>query len=261
MEENLIFFAIGGLLFLILFVNSVTEAYEQKQRKKRIKILRIKQGLDELSLLLEGISGFDIGNGIRNLLANEIMSRLQLIQSLDRHFGGIQALIDEASNEQETAPKTKTVFDTKDETEFKKKLIQLSRLIRTLNSHNWLTRVKKNQLNEYINEVKVCRCEKIFQFYTEMAAAEIKKERLLVAKEHYHFILHALKGSGVNSNPRILELMEQTDFLSEQNQKMFNDNAKKIMVQNSSQEQQEELQEEQQEGKGADEARNAPSEP
>jgi len=256
MEENLIFFAIGGLLFLTLFVNSVTEAYEQKQREKRIRILRIKHGLDELSTLLENLKNCDISDGIRNLLANEIMTRLQLIQSLDRHFRGIQALIEEASEEQESAPKTKAGFDTKDETEFKKKSIQLSRLIRTLNSHNWLTRVKKSQLSEYIDEVKVFRCEKIFQFYTEMAATEIEKERFLMAKEHYHYILHALKGSGVNSNPRIAELIEQTDFLTEQNQQMFNDNAKKIMAQNNSQDQQEE----QARGEEGDEAKDAPLE-
>ncbi|MCU7800482.1 MAG: hypothetical protein KZQ70_10110 [gamma proteobacterium symbiont of Lucinoma myriamae] len=86
MEEYLIFAAIGGLLLLTLFINSVAEAYEQKQREKRIKILRIKQGLDELSELLEAINSCDVSDSIRDLIINEVMARLQAIQTLDRHF-------------------------------------------------------------------------------------------------------------------------------------------------------------------------------
>ncbi|WP_198266499.1 hypothetical protein [sulfur-oxidizing endosymbiont of Gigantopelta aegis] len=43
MDEYLIFATIGGLLMLTLFVNSIAEAYEQKQREKRIKILDYPQ--------------------------------------------------------------------------------------------------------------------------------------------------------------------------------------------------------------------------
>ncbi|NOQ79391.1 MAG: hypothetical protein GQ546_08320, partial [Gammaproteobacteria bacterium] len=77
MEEYLIFAAIGGLLLLTLLINSVAEAYEQKQREKRIKILRIKQGLDELSELLEAMNSCDVSDSIRDLIINEVMARLQ----------------------------------------------------------------------------------------------------------------------------------------------------------------------------------------
>ncbi|MCN4145296.1 MAG: hypothetical protein LC437_09890 [Thiohalomonas sp.] len=85
MEEYLIFAAIGGLLLLTLLMNSVEEAYEQKQREKRIKILRIKQGLDELTELLEAMNSCDVSD----LIINKIMARLQAIQTLDQHFRGI----------------------------------------------------------------------------------------------------------------------------------------------------------------------------
>ena len=235
MEENLIFFAIGGLLLLTLFVNSAAEAYEQKQREKRIKILRIKQGLDELSDLLESLKNCDISDSIRNLIANEIMLRLQTIQTLDRHFRGIQILIEEAKAEQETAPRESINTHTNDETEFKKKMIKLGRLIRVLNSHNWFSRVKTEQLHQYINDIKLLRCEQIFQFYSDMAGAASAKERYLTAKDHYSYIVHALRGSGINSHPRIVELTEQVDFMLAQ----MSENAKKMMSENSSEDQQE----------------------
>ncbi|MCW8932832.1 MAG: hypothetical protein OQL19_21655 [Gammaproteobacteria bacterium] len=236
MEEYLIFFAIGGLLLMTLFVNSVAEVYEQNQREKRIKILRIKQSLDELSDLLDGLKSCDISDNIRNLIANEIMVRLQTIQSLDKNFRGIQALIEEAKEETETATKVQSMADIKDENEFKKRLIKLGRLIRILNSHNWFSRVKRTQLHDYLNEVKLLRCEKIFQFYSDMASSETEKEHFLIAKEHYYYIIHALKGSGINSHPRITELTEQANFMLDQMNKMFSENTKKKLAESFSEE-------------------------
>ena len=229
MEEYLIFAAIGGLLLLTLFVNSVAEAYEQKQREKRIKILRIKQGLDELSELLEGLKNSDVSDNIRNLIANEIMSRLQIIQKLDRHFRGIQALIEEAKSEHESVTPANMAYNVNDEEEFKKKLIKLGRLIRILNSHHWYSSVKAVQIKQYIEDIKLLRCEKIFQFYSDMASVKSEQEKYLMAKEHYYYILHALKGSGIKSHPRITELLEQTEFMLDQTDKLFIGNAKKKM--------------------------------
>ncbi len=236
MEENLIFFAIGGLLLLTLFVNSVAEAYEQKQREKRIKILKIKQGLEEISELLDGLKSCNVSDAIRNLLANEIMARLQTIQSLDRHFRGIQVLIDEARADHENSSPINADLNSKDETGFKKKMIKLGRLIRVLNSHNWYSRVKSEQVKDHIKEIKLLRCEQIFQFYSDKARVETEQEKLMIAKEHYYYILHALKGSGINSHPRIIELTEQADFMLSQTNKMFSDNAKKMMREKSEEE-------------------------
>ena len=237
MEEYLIFAAIGGLLFLTLLVNSVAEAYEQKQREKRIKILQIKQGLDELSDLLEGLKGCDISDNITNMIANEIMDRLQTIQTLDRHFKGIQVLIEEANTKQESAAPSDINTHANDEADFKNKLIKFGRLIRILNSYNWYSGIKTEQLKQYIQDIKLLRCEKIFQFYSALANAEVEKERVIIAKEHYNYIYRALKGSGIHSHPRIIELLEQTEFMLEQSSKMFADKAKKRI---DSKEQQEE---------------------
>ncbi len=223
MEEYLIFATIGGLLFLTLFVNSVSEAYEQKQREKRIKILRIKQGLDELSELLDSLKIFNISNDINVLLANEIMSRLQMIQSLDKHFRGIQALIEEAKAEHEVPAHAEAEHAPNDETHFKKNLIKLGRLIRTLNSHNWFSNVKSNQLQQYIKDVQLLRCEKIFQFYSELASAEQNNEKYIIAKEHYYYIRHALKGSGINTHPRVIEMLEQNEFMLDQSNTIMRD--------------------------------------
>ncbi len=218
MEEYLIFAAIGGLIFLTLLINSVAEAYEQKQREKRLKILAIKRGLDTISDLLSRLQNCDIGNTVRELLLNEVMARIEAIQSIDRHFGGIQALIEEAG---ETEQKEKHTSDSdgfavKDEREFKIKLLALGHLIRLLNSRAWYARVKAEQLTEYARNIKLLRCEKIFQFYADKANIEAQKRKYLVAQENYRYILHILNSSGLNDHPRIIELAEQASFMLKQ---------------------------------------------
>lgn len=234
MEEYLIFAAIGGLLFLTLLVNSVSEAYEQNKRERRIQILKIKQGLDELSDLMDQLKNCGLPKDINDLLLNEIMTRLQVIQRIDRHFRGIQALIEEAKEEGQTAATATTNqegFNLRDENEFKKKLIKLGRLIKLLNTSQWYVRVKPEHLRQMNKDAKLLRCEKVFQFYSNRASREIEQKNFLSAKEDYIYIKHALQGSGINSNTRIIELLEQVEFMIEQVNDMFANNAKKMMEQ------------------------------
>ncbi|MCU7832784.1 MAG: hypothetical protein KZQ56_09335 [gamma proteobacterium symbiont of Lucinoma myriamae] len=46
----------------------------------------------------------------------------------------------------------------------------------------------------------------------------------MAAKEHYFYVFHALKNSTITSNPRIVELIEQVDFMMEQMSKMMTRN-------------------------------------
>jgi len=213
MEEYLIFAAIGGLLLLTLFVNSVAEAYEQKQRQIRIKILRIKLSLDELSELLDAIKSCDVSDSIRDLITNEIMSRLQKIQALDRHFRGIEALIKEAGDEQEPAKKDENSLHVHNDAEFMKKMVLLRRLIKLFSSNNWYSKSNPKQRQECIFDLKLLRCEKIFQFYSDKAASDSEKGQYMVAREHYYYILHALKSSTITNNARVIELIEQAEFM------------------------------------------------
>ena len=232
MEEYQVIAVIGGLLLLTLFFSSVAEAYEQRQRENRIKILRIKQGLDELSDLLDRLKDCDIANDIRDLLLNEIMARLQTIQSIDRHFKGIQALIAAAGDgtKQESTPDKPSAAKITDESELNKKLVTLHRLNKQLNSTQWFSVVKPDQLKQFSQDVKLLRCEKIFLFYSDKARSATEQENLLAAKEHYYYIIHALKYSGISSNPRIIEWQEQTEFMLNQISQQVADNLKKTVT-------------------------------
>jgi len=220
MEEYLIFFAIGGLLLLTLFINSVAEAYEQKQREKRLKILKIKQGLDEFSEILENLNHCDVSDELRSLIINEIIARLQMIQLIDTHFRGIDALIAEANNNKEVTKKVSNNFIVKDDSDFKTKMVLLRRLIRLCNSTHWYAKISTKALQTYSTELKLLRCEKIFQFYADKAAADNDRGQYLLAREHYYYILHALQNSTISTNSQVVELLEQVNFLMAQTGKI-----------------------------------------
>ncbi|MCU7833860.1 MAG: hypothetical protein KZQ83_01310 [gamma proteobacterium symbiont of Taylorina sp.] len=230
MEEYLVFASIGGLLFLTLFVNSVAEAYEIRQREKRIKILRIKHSLDDLSDLLEQIKPYAIPNEINELLLNEIIVRLQLIQRIDRHFKGIQALLEEAgqkSVDDNTLPDL-TLKIIKTDAEFRKIMVLLRRLIKILDSSDWVAVVSYGQLKQFVSDMKIFRCEKIVQYYTDKASSSVQAKQFIKAKEDYYYVINALRMSGVSSHPRIIELHEQAEFMLQQVSAMMSDRMKNL---------------------------------
>jgi len=223
MEEYLVFAAIGGLLFLTLFVNSVAEAYEIKQREKRIKILRIKHSLDDFSDLLEQLKPYGIANEINVLLLNEIIARLQLIQQIDRHFKGIQALLEEASqkSDSDAVPPPTPHLTINTDAEFKKIMVLMRRLVIILDSPDWVTKVNPDQLKQFSSDMKVFRSEKIVQYYTDRASHSVQIKQFIQAKEAYYYIINALKMSGVGNHPRIIELLEQAEFMLHQVSQMM----------------------------------------
>lgn len=218
MEEYLVFASIGGLLILTILVNSIAEAYEIKKREKRLKILKIKQSIDEISELLERLKAFNISPDIASVLVNEMISRLQLIQKLDSHFRGIQALIDEADHEakQQAVNPDELHHSLKTEAEFRTLMVLLRRLIVLLDSSLWFSDIIPGALKQFITDTKVFRCEKITQFYTDKAAAALENKKYMLAREHYYYIINALKTSGAAINPRVAELLEQTEFMRSQ---------------------------------------------
>ena len=211
MEEYLLFASIGGLLFLTVLMSSIAEAYEIKQREKRIRILKIKNGLDDISDLLEKLKPYSISRDVSGLLLNEIIARLQQIQLIDRHFHGIQALLQEAHENSNSVkpPPAPVSFIIKTEQEYTDMMFVLRRLIKLLNSVEWFTKVNPEQLQKFTTEAILFRCEKIVQFHTDKANVLLKSKQFIAAKENYFYIINALRISGIIDNPRITELMEQ----------------------------------------------------
>lgn len=216
MEEYLIFAVIGGLIFLTIFVKSMSEAYEQRQREKRIRIFQIKQGIDEITDLLERVKELNISKDLKELLSNEIMLRLQTIQRLDRKFHGLNDLIAEANERSSNETSTESITTVRNENDLKRVMITVKRLLYRLKNSKWYSKMTPETIRQHMMDVKVLRIEKIFQYYSDLANEAAAKENYMIAKEHYNFIQHNLASSGCRNHPRTLELQEQVEFMLKQ---------------------------------------------
>ena len=217
MEEYLLFASIGGLLFLTVLMNSVAEAYEIKQREKRILILKIKNSMDELSDLYEQLKPYSIPKSVNDLLLNEIVLHLQKIQLIDHKFHGIEALLEEASeksNSEKHPPESVSTI-IKTASEYTQMISALRRLIKLLGSSDWYSSVSSEDLESFVSETILFRCEKIVQFYTDKANKSLKNNQFIQAKDDFFYIVNTLKVSGINDNPRVLELIEQAEFMKD----------------------------------------------
>ena len=122
----------------------------------------------------------------------------------------------EENNEQqnnETPPPTPEQLLIKTEAEFAQMLRVLRQLIQMLDSQDWVAKVSGAQLAQYVNDIKLLRCEKIFQYHTDKATLLLQKNKFLAAKEDYYYTINALKTSGLIDNPRVAELLEQVEFM------------------------------------------------
>jgi len=232
MEEYLLFASIGGLLFLTVLMNSVAEAYEIKQREKRILILKIKNSMDELSDLYEQLKPYNIPKAINDLLLNEIVLHLQKIQLIDHKFHGIEALLEQASGKSnaEAPPPEPANTIIKTASEFTQMISALRRLIKLLDSSDWYSRVSSEELKAYVSEVILLRCEKIVRFYTDKANESLKNNQFIQAKEDFSYIINTLKISGIIDNPRVQELIEQAGFMKDNISEMMKKHQAKIRL-------------------------------
>lgn len=55
------------------------------------------------------------------------------------------------------------------------KMVLLRRLIKLCSSNNWYSKTDAKQLQQYVIDLKLLRCEKIFQFYSDKRPLPILK--------------------------------------------------------------------------------------
>ncbi len=171
--------------------------------------------MDELSDLYEQLKPYSIPKAINDLLLNEIVLHLQKIQLIDHKFHGIEALLEQASGKSnaDILPPESASTIINNTSEFTQMISALRHLIKLHDASDWFSTVSPEDLKAYISEVILLRCEKIVQFYTDKANKSLKNNQFIQAKENFLYIINTLKVSGINSNPRVLELIEQAKFM------------------------------------------------
>jgi len=215
MQTWYLIIGIGLLLILTSIINNIAEAIERAAREKRIKILRYKRSVDNLTDFLSDLKDFYLPKEITSLLQSEILARLMKIQNLDNTFHGIDDLIAQSKNKNEDVYSEEETFDISNftESELKTKLAEIRKLSNYIHEIPLITAA--NKVNDFHTILAVFRFEKISQFYSKEAIQALQINDFNHAERYIDQITGAIALSGIK-NQRLSELNAQAMLLSEQ---------------------------------------------
>jgi len=214
METLYLIVGIGGLLLVTVFINGIAEIAEQRAREKKMKVLRLKRRIDELSDFLNELKDFNLPKPIIDLLLNEILARFEEIELIDPKFNGINQLISDSKEQIDTAsnqPPEEEVF-IDDEVQLQKKLTSLRHLIQFVQEVPLLSKNSPKVSSEYIDMLATFRYDKINSHYFRLSQRALEENNFIDAVNHIKYITNAISLSG-HKNERLNEIMEQADFM------------------------------------------------
>ncbi len=210
MQTWYLIIGIGTLLLVTTIVNNIAEAVERKAREKKLKILRLKRSVDNLTDFMEQFKNYDIPKEIEVLLQNEIFSRLIEIQTIDKSFNGIADLIAESKTDNTENIEQQEINDLSNmsEPELQKKLAQLRQLTKYLREIPFLAKESLKSKLDYYDILVIYRFEKLSHFYSKEARQALQNSDYKLEKKNMEQITGAIALSGYSS-PRLAEINEQ----------------------------------------------------
>ncbi len=244
MQTWYLIIGIGTLLIVTIVINNIAESIERRSRQRKLEIFRLKRNVDILTDFLEELKGIDLPKEILTLLQNEILSRLQKIQTIDRTFHGIADLIAEAKKNNETTYEQQEIDDLSNisESELQNKLTLLRQLTGYLQSIAFLTKESLTNKSNYNDILVIFRFEKLSHFYTRQAQLALQNNNYKLAKEYIEKISRAIIHSG-NSSQRMSEIRQQALYMMEE----INQQAAQFLMDQEAQEADQNEQDKQQE--------------
>ncbi|MFK5893071.1 MAG: hypothetical protein QM504_07605 [Pseudomonadota bacterium] len=217
MQTWYLIIGIGTLLIVTITVNNIAEAIERKARERKLKILRLKRNVDNLSEFLDQLVNFDLPKEIQTLLQNEILSRLIKIQIIDRSFHGIADLIAESKISNEESPEEHEIQDVNNilESELQKKLTYMRQLTSYIKELPFLAKESLKSKINYHDIMIVYRFDKLSHFYNKQAQQALQNNDFKLARNHVEQITGSIALSGY-SNQRLTEINEQAMLMLEE---------------------------------------------
>lgn len=217
METLYLIVGIGGLLVVTVFVNGVADIIEQRAREKKMKVLRLKRRIDELSDFLNELKDFNLPKEIIDLILNEILVRFEDIQLIDPRFNGINQLINESRERIDTEanqpPQEEVIID--DEVLLQKKLTCLRHLIQFIQEVPLLSKNSPKAAGEYVDILATFRYDKINAHYFRLSQQALDQNKFADASSHIKYITNAISLSGYQ-NQRLNEILEQAEFMQKE---------------------------------------------
>lgn len=99
-----VYFAVGGLLLLLLVVASLISKYEQYQAGRRLAVQRILSVTRSIETALEATRTIGLPAGLGKLLRNELLARYFAVHQIHPRYPGINARVAQAEERARSEP-------------------------------------------------------------------------------------------------------------------------------------------------------------
>ncbi len=215
MQTWYLIIGIGTLLIVTTFINNIAEVIEEKNRQKKIKILRLKRGVDDLSDFFDQLKDFKLTKEINDLLQNEIFARLQMIQSLDKSFHGIDDLISVSKEQQHGEDFNQAVEEENhilSETQFQEKISLLRNFTKYIQGLPLKAPESLNSQLDYYDLLVLFRFQMMNQYYSVKAQNALQNQEFKAAREYVNQITGTIALAGHKST-QLTEINEQASIM------------------------------------------------
>lgn len=222
---------IVGLLMITSIISGIAESIEKKNRERKVRVLRFKRSIDEITFELKVLKDFELPIEIDQYLNNEIIARYEKISDIEPEYDASHELIEQAKITQKNFEEQgKNETDNPEQSEVNQsehKKINIEKitelelqnkmsLLRNLAQYiQYLPKLsKENHINaiDFDDVLLSYRFENISKFYTFHAQETIKENRYTAAIEYMEKILAPIRRFQ-QLNTKLQEIKEQSETM------------------------------------------------
>ena len=204
-----LFVGIGGLVFLMLLVTSISQKYQTYQLEKEIALKRMLRGIQQIENVLNLLEGCAIPRKMQIMLRKEILARYVTMRQIHKKLDNIDQFIDSAQREIQGAESKAESQRQRvgDRVQLNRYINGLTELINFLNSEGHIAGMSEHERKQYQTDLGVLRADYIDDYHTHEAIKLSEQQLWNEAGQHLKEIMQYLQTHGP-SNDHVKKLYQ-----------------------------------------------------
>lgn len=197
-----LFVGIGGLVFLMLLVTSMSQKYQAYQLEKEVALKRMLRGIQQIENVLNLLEGCAIPRKMQIMLRKEILARYVTMRQIHKKLDNIDQLISTAQREIQAAEAKAELNRQRagDRGQLNRYVNGLTELITFLNSEGHIAGMSEHERKNYQTDLGVLRADYIDDYHTHEAIKLAEQKLWDESAKHLKEIMQYLQTHGPSND-------------------------------------------------------------
>ena len=216
-QQYHLFFGIGGLVLLLLFITGFAQRYQAYQLEKEAALRRLLNGVQQVEAILALIEGSAVPGKLFVLLRKEVLARYMAIRQIYKRLENLGSLIDRAQQGVVSAESRPATGLTKpaDRQTFNKYMNGLTELIGFLHSQGHIAGMTETDRRQFQHALLILRADYVSLFHSEESITLARKQMWNEASRHLKEALVFFQNHAA-ADPHISELYSKINMYNRQ---------------------------------------------